>query len=248
MYCTVTTVTEITVDEWQYNSFWHLVWCTPTSFLTWLHWITSQQIWSNSSYTALWKLRHRPALTIPGPPHLLTKVGLKRQPRSANSQDSGFTNHPITSKITGLARDPSLASLKSIQIEAGLSWRWGAALLERSTDRHTDCCSAQFPTPEAGPEGLHFTLLSSKRRRNSQEVTDISTSCGKLKESSEITHASYFTTPLALTYHTGNSLVGREWKKQTTSPAQQLPLQPADWLLNREILNLGSSQTSTALG
>lgn len=80
-------------------------------------------------------------------------------------------------------------------------------------NRHTDFCSGQFPTYEAGHEGLHFIPLSSNSRRNTQEVTDISTLCRKLKDSSEVAHASYSTMLLALTYCTVDRLVGKVWKK-----------------------------------
>jgi len=39
-------------------------------------------------------------------------------------------------------------------------------------DRYKDCCSEQFPIPEAGLEGLYLRALSRKKRRNSKEVTD----------------------------------------------------------------------------
>lgn len=68
-------------------------------------------------------------------------------------------------------------------------------------------------------KGSLFTLLSSNTCRNSQEVTDTSTLCGKLKESREVTHANYFTMPLAFTYCSMHRLVEGEWKKQTPPPA-----------------------------
>lgn len=90
----------------------------------------------NNPYTPLRKPRNRPALTIPGPPHLLTKAGLENKHRSFKTIALA-TSPLITTKITRIARGPGLVALQTIWADMSadevqlwllkneLHWTWG---------------------------------------------------------------------------------------------------------------------------
>lgn len=105
VYCILTKVVGITVDEWQCNRFWHLIWYTPASSLPWLQFEAIVLLLLCGKWGAVPCTDHPRAIPLAHKGRIGKRTQICQLPRLASA-----ANHPTIIKIHGTSKRPKSCS------------------------------------------------------------------------------------------------------------------------------------------